>query len=311
MTIAVLSGGSSMEREVSLRSGNRVTEALRDRGHDVVTLDLDEHLVDRLIEHTIELVFLTLHGQAGEDGSIQSLLNLIGLPYTGSDATASALAWDKSVSKGILRRSGITTPDWHVLSAEAVREYGAGRALDRMAERILFPLVVKPVQGGASLGVRAVDTSEDLASALMAAFQYHPIALLERRVIGTEVAVSVVDGEPLPAVEIQPHEGPYDYAARYTHGATSFHVPARLDPGVADACADAALCAWRELGCRHVMRADLIVDADGTPWVLEIDTCPGLTETSLLPLAAQAAGLKFGDLCQRIMDVALGDSPPA
>jgi D-alanine-D-alanine ligase len=311
MTIAVLSGGSSLEREVSLRSGNRVTEALRDRGHTVVTLDLDEHLVDRLVERSVELVFLTLHGQAGEDGSIQSLLDLVGLPYTGSDATASALAWDKSVSKGVLRRSGITTPDWHVLSAEAVREYGAGRALDRMAEGILFPLVVKPVQGGASLGVRIVDAAEDLASALMAAFQYHPIALLERKIVGTEVAVSVVDGEALPAVEIQPREGSYDFAARYTHGATDFHVPARLEPAIADACAEAALRAWQVLGCRHVMRADLIVDVNGTPWVFEVDTCPGLTETSLLPLAAQAGGLDFGELCQRLIDVALAGSVPA
>jgi D-alanine-D-alanine ligase len=191
------------------------------------------------------------------------------------------------------------------LSADAVREYGAGRALDRIAEHIAFPLVVKPVQGGASLGVRAVEHADDLASAIMSAFQYHPAALLEHKIMGTEVAVSIVDGIPLPAVEIQPRGATYDYAARYTHGATDFHVPARLDARIADACAAAALRAWRGLGCRHVMRADLIVDSDGTPWVLEVDTCPGLTETSLLPLAAQAGGFEFGQLCQRILEVAL------
>jgi D-alanine-D-alanine ligase len=304
VTIAVLSGGSSLEREVSLRSGKRVTEALRDRGYDVVPLDLDDKLVHRLTDHAVELVFFALHGKAGEDGSIQSLLDLLGIPYTGSDATASALAWDKSVSKGVLRRSGVATPDWHVLSADAVRDYGAGRALDRMAEHMTFPLIVKPVQGGASLGVRAVDAAEDLASAIMSAFQYHPAALLERKIIGTEVAVSIVDGVPLPAVEIQPRGGAYDFAARYTHGATDFHVPARLDPDVADACAEAALRAWNGLGCRHVMRADLMVDVDGVPWVLEVDTCPGLTETSLLPLAAQAGGLVFDRLCERVIEVA-------
>jgi D-alanine-D-alanine ligase len=309
VTIAVLSGGSSLEREVSLRSGKRVTEALRDRGHDVVTLNLDDQLVHRLSERTVELVFLALHGKAGEDGSIQSLLDLLGVPYTGSDATASALAWDKSVSKGVLRRSGVATPDWHVLSADAVREYGAGRALDRIAEHIPFPVVVKPVQGGASLGVRAVENTDDLASAVMSAFQYHSAALLERKIVGTEVAISVVDGAPLPAVEIQPRGDVYDFAARYTHGATDFHVPARLDPEVAEACAKAALRAWRGLGCRHVMRADLIVDADGAPWVFEVDTCPGLTETSLLPLAAQAAGLEFGQLCERVIDVARAGAP--
>jgi D-alanine-D-alanine ligase len=311
VTVAVLSGGSSLEREVSLRSGKRVTEALRDHGHNVVSMDLDDQLVQRLSEHAVELVFLALHGKAGEDGSIQSLLDLLGVPYTGSDATASALAWDKSVSKGILRRSGVATPDWYVLSADAVREYGAGRALDRIGEHIAFPLVIKPVQGGASLGVRAVEHVDDLAAAIMSAFQYHSAALLERKIIGTEVAVSIVDGVPLPAVEIQPRGEVFVFAARYTHGATDFHVPARLDAGVADACATAALRAWRGLGCRHVMRADLIVDADGTPWVLEVDTCPGLTETSLLPLAAQAGGLEFDQLCERVLEVARTRSLPA
>lgn len=304
MSIAVLAGGSSLEREVSLRSGQRVTEALRDRGHRVLALDLDDQLVDQLLRHTIDLVFLALHGRAGEDGSIQSLLDLLGIPYTGSGATASALAWDKSVSKGVLRSAGVATPDWHVLSVDAVRDYGAGRALEGIAQSIDFPLVVKPVQGGSSLGVRLVTSPDELAPAIMSAFQYHAAALLELMVAGTEIAVSVVDGQPLPAVEIRPRDGAYDFGARYTHGATDFHVPARLDPTVADACADAALRAWRALGCRHVMRADMIVDHDGVPWLLEVDTCPGLTETSLLPLAAKAGGLGFAQLCERLVEVA-------
>lgn len=304
MTIAVLSGGSSLEREVSLRSGNRVAEALRDRGHDIVSLDLDGDLVGRLVAGGVDVVFLALHGKAGEDGSIQSLLDLLAVPYTGPDAAASAVAWDKSVSKGVLRRGGVATPDWNVVSVEAVREYGAGRAFDRLAMRLDFPLVVKPVQGGASLGVRVVDRPDDLPEAVMAAFHYHPAALLERLVNGTEVAVSIIDGEALPPVEITPRDGVYDFAARYTHGATDFHVPARLDDMATAACAEQARRAWTALGCRHVMRADMLVDADGTPWVIEVDTCPGLTETSLLPLAASAAGIPFDRLCERLIELA-------
>ncbi len=306
MTVAVLSGGTSFEREVSLRSGKRVAEALRGRGYEVIPLDLDAQLVGALTETAVEVVFLALHGQAGEDGSIQRLLDLLGAPYTGSDATASALAWDKSVSKGVLRRNGVTTPDWQVLSADAVREYGAGQALDRIGGQLTFPLMVKPVQGGASLGVRRVERREGLAAAVMSAFHYHPAVLLEQVVAGTEVAVSIVDGTALPAVEIHAKDGAYDFAARYTHGATEFHVPARLDEHVANACADAAVQAWNTLGCRHIMRADMMVDEHGVPWVLEVDTCPGLTETSLLPLSAGAAGLPFDGLCERMIQLATG-----
>lgn len=304
MTVAVLSGGTSFEREVSLSSGKRVTEALRDRGHEVVPLDLDRELVGALTQGDVEVVFLALHGSAGEDGSIQRTLDLLDVPYTGSDATASALAWDKSISKGVLARHGASTPDWDVLSAVAVREYGVGGALDRICDRLPFPVMVKPVQGGASLGVQRVDDRADLADAAMSGFHYYPAVLLEEFIDGTEVAVSIVDGAALPAVEIHPREGVYDFAARYTHGATDFHVPARLDAATSDACAAVALQAWNVLGCRHVMRADLIVDDEGTPWILEVDTCPGLTETSLLPLAARADGLAFDALCERMLDLA-------
>ncbi|CAN5920146.1 D-alanine--D-alanine ligase [soil metagenome] len=304
MTIAVLSGGTSFEREVSLSSGRRVAEALRGRGHPVVTLDLSHELVGAVTDDAIDVVFLALHGKAGEDGTIQRMLDLLGVAYTGSDATASALAWDKSVSKGVLRRSGIATPDWQVLSAEAVREYGAGRALERIAAALTFPLMVKPVQGGASLGVRRVEVPGELADAVMSAFNYHPAVLLERVVEGTEVAVSIVDGRALPAVEIHAKEGAYDFAARYTHGATEFHVPARLDDATAEASAAVAQGAWKILGCRHVMRADMIIDPQGIPVVLEVDTCPGLTETSLLPLSARAAGIQFEALCEQLIDLA-------
>ena len=299
--VAVLAGGLSLEREVSLQSGRRVTEALEKRGHTVSQLDLDEDLVSSLAEGGFEVAFLALHGKAGEDGTIQSLLEVLGIPYTGPDAVASALAWDKGVSKGLLRRRGIATPDWVALSSDAVRDMGAARALDRIVERIGFPLVVKPAQGGASMGVRFVSAQDGLLGALVAGFSYHDVVLVERFIPGKEIAVSIVDGEALPAVEIVPKTGTYDFAARYTHGATEFFVPARLSDEALERCRAISLDSWTLTGCRHVTRADLIVDSNDQPWLLELDTCPGMTETSLLPMAARAAGWGFADLCDRIV----------
>lgn len=310
--VAVLAGGVSLEREVSLRSGRRIADALEDRGHRVLRLDLDERLVGTLAGSDIDVVSLALHGRAGEDGTIQGLLELLGLPYTGPDAVASALAWDKAVFKGLARRAGLATPDWVALSSDAVRDMGAARTLDRIVERLGIPLVVKPAQGGASMGVRRVARSDELASALMAAYSYHQVAIVERAVVGTEVAVSLVDGAALPAVEVVPREGAeYDFAARYTHGATEFFVPARLPAPVLDRCAELAVAAFELAGCRHVARADLMVDRQGQPWLLELDTCPGMTETSLLPVAASAAGWEFADLCERLVGLALRPAPAA
>lgn len=312
--IAVLAGGLSLERHVSLRSGERVAEALADRGYAVARLDLDAHSVDRLLGGGFDLAYLALHGKAGEDGTVQGLLELLGIPYTGPDALASALVWDKVVCKGLLQRSGLTTPAWTALSADAVRDLGAGRALDRVEDRLGSPVVVKPAQGGASMGVRRVEVdsgTEELSAALVGAFSYHDVALVEQFVAGTEVSVSVVAGEALPPVEIVPLHGSYDYAARYTHGETGFYVPARLDPTTLTRCEETAVAAYRTAGCRHVSRVDLIVDEAGQPWVLELDTCPGLTETSLLPLAAQTHGWAFERLCERIVRLALDDAAAA
>ncbi|MDP8977661.1 MAG: D-alanine--D-alanine ligase [Actinomycetota bacterium] len=303
--VAVLAGGLSLERDVSLRSGRRVAEALGELGHRVTRLDLDEHLVTTLSGGDFDVVFLTLHGRAGEDGTIQGLLELLDLPYTGPDSVASALAWDKAVMKGQWRRNGLPTPDWVRVTSTAVRDMGASAALDRVLTRLGHPLIVKPGQGGAALGVRLVDSADDLARALIAAFSYHDVVLAERHVSGTEVAVSVVDGEALPPVEIVPKEGTYDFVARYTHGATEFFAPARLPAAALHRCQEVALAAYTLAGCRHLTRADLIVDASGTPWLLELDTCPGMTETSLLPVAAQARGWSFEELCERMVGLAL------
>lgn len=303
--VAVLAGGVSLEREVSLRSGSRVADALIDRGYPVMRLDVDRELVRRLADATVDVAFLALHGSIGEDGTIQSILELLDIPYTGPTQLASALAWDKAVAKGIYRRAGLPTPDHVSLSAQAFRDVGVAAAIDRIAGEIGLPLVVKPAKGGSALGLSRVDDPGDLPQAVVGALSYADTVLVEAHVAGTEVAVSVLDGRPLPAVEIQPKEGSYDFSARYTAGATEFHVPARLDDDTLKRCAQVAVGAYEAAGCRHVSRADLVVDAEATPWLLELDTCPGLTDTSLLPLAARQHGLDFGDLVERLIELAL------
>ena len=304
MDVTLIAGGFSLEREVSLVSGERVGDALEARGHRVRRLDVDDLLLDHLAEQPCDVAYLALHGRTGEDGTIQGLLDLVGVPYTGSDATASALAWDKHLAKAVFARGGVPTPRWTVLSADAVRDVGARRVLPRIVERHGLPLVVKPVQGGASMGVSVVEAADGLTPALVTAFRYHPVALIEDFVAGTEVAVSVVDGEVLPPVGIAPRSARYDFAARYTAGATDFAVPAALDAAVLDRCGEVALRAIELTGAREVVRADLVVGEDGEPLVLELDTCPGMTETSLLPMAAAAHGWPFGELCDRIVRLA-------
>ncbi len=304
--VAVLSGGLSLEREISLRSGSRVADALADRGYMVDNLDVDAELVRNLAEGGYGVAFVALHGAIGEDGTIQSILELLGLRYTGPDVLASALAWDKPIAKGLYHRAGIPTPQHINLSAQAFRDIGVAAAISRVADELGFPLVVKPATGGSALGLARVERIEALPAAIVGSLSYAEAVLIERHVTGTEVAVSVLDGEALPAVEIQPKKGVYDFAARYTAGATEFHVPARLESIVLARCAELAVAAYEAVGCRHVSRADLIVEDDGSPWLLELDTCPGMTETSLLPLAAAAAGLDFGDLVERLVELALG-----
>jgi D-alanine-D-alanine ligase len=311
VSVAVLAGGLSLERDVSLRSGRRVAEALASRGHRVTRLDLDDGLVTAVATGDFDVAYLALHGKAGEDGTIQGLLDVLGLTFTGSDAVASALAWDKAVFKGLARREGLATPDWIAVSSDAVRNMGAGQTLDRVVARLGLPLVVKPSQGGAAMGVRVVHAAAELGPALMTGFSYHDHVVVERFVAGTEIAVSILDHEPLPAVEIVPRDGAaYDFAARYTHGATDFYVPARLGDAVLVRAQDLALRAYDLAGCRHVARVDMIVDTDGQPWLLELDTCPGMTETSLLPVSANSAGLAFPDLVDRIVRLAVTAHAP-
>lgn len=306
--IAVLSGGLSLEREVSLGSGGRITDALADLGHHVTRIDVDRDLIGRLEAGSFDVAVLTLHGSAGEDGTIQSLLDLIGIPFTGPDALASSLAWNKPIAQGLYARHGLSVPPRVTLSQQAFRELGASAAIDRISQALGSPLVVKPAAGGSSLGLAIVDDPSRLPQAIIGAFSYGDAVLIEQFVAGTEVAVAVLDGQALPAVEIIPKEGTYDFAARYTPGATEFHAPARLPDDVARACAHAAVSAYTAVGARHLSRADMIVDHEGRPWVLELDTCPGMTSTSLVPLAAAAADIAFPALCERLVALALRDT---
>ena len=308
MRIAVLAGGRSPEREVSLRSGHRVLAALGTIGHEAVLVDPGEvPLAEALAERAPDMCYLTLHGNQGEDGSVQRLLELLRIPYTGTGPYDCQVAFDKVLAKDALHRAGISTPVWAVVEDRALRDLGAGSALGAVLERVGLPCVVKPSRSGSAMGVGFVDRAADLAGAVMAALAFSGAAVVEAKVEGMEVAVGLVGTpwETLPLVEIVPKGGVYDYAARYTAGATEYFAPARLGEEVAAACTEAGADAARALGLRDVTRVDAIVDTDGRPWVLEVNMAPGMTETSLLPMAAQAAGRSLADLCDGVLRSAL------
>ena len=306
--VLVLAGGLSHERDVSLRSGRRVAEALRDRGFEVEVRDVDSTLLASLREDPPACVLPLLHGATGEDGAIREVLELAGIPYVGSGPAACRVAFDKPVAKTIVTAAGVTTPPAVVLPHETFRELGAAAVMTAMAERLGLPLIVKPARGGSALGCTVVHSAADLPSAMVDAFAYGDTALVERFVAGAEVAVAVYDdGEgprTLPIVGIVPDGGVYDYTARYTAGSTEFTVPARLDDDVAAACADVALRAHRALGLRDLSRTDLIVDAEGTVWFLEVNVAPGMTETSIVPLAVEASDVEMGELVGRLVRAA-------
>lgn len=305
--VLVLAGGLSYEREVSLHSGRRVVDALRAIGVEAELADVDSQLLPALTADPPSAVFLALHGATGEDGAIRDVLDLMGLPYVGSDAAACRLAFDKPSAKATVRAAGLLTPDSVALPHATFRELGAAAVLDRIVERLGLPLMVKPARGGSALGASVVRTREELPSAMVGCFSYGEVALVESFVTGVEVAVSVVDtgGGPvaLPATEITPLAGTFDYAARYTAGMTEYHCPARLSPEEASAVADAALTAHRALGLRDLSRTDLIV-AGGAAHFLEVNVSPGMTETSLLPLSADAADIDLGTLCRELLQQA-------
>lgn len=304
--IVVLAGGLSHERDVSLRSGRRVAQALRDQGRDVVESDLGADLIDLLRSLENPVAFPVLHGGVGEDGGLQQVLTLLDVPYVGSAPASCRRSFNKAVGGPLLAEAGLARPHMAALPHDMFRELGAAALVAALAERIGFPMMVKPARSGSALGCTKVTAEAELPSAMVGAYSYGDLAVIEEFIEGTEVAVCVLelDGEltALPAVEIRPNSGFYDYTARYTAGETRFIVPAAVSDEVARACADAALTAHRVLGLRDLSRADIIVRPDGTPVIIETNSAPGMTETSLLPQAVEAAGWNFGLLCAQLVD---------
>ena len=305
LRVVVLAGGLTFEREVSLSSGTQVAEELTRAGVDAELRDADSELLPGLAAAPADAVFIALHGATGEDGSLRAVLDLAGVPYVGSPAAACRLAWDKPAAKSVVRSAGGTTPDWVALPHSTFRELGAGAVLDLIVARLGLPLMVKPASGGSALGVQKVARVEDLPAAMVSCFAYGDTVMVERFVEGTELAVSVVDlgdgPQALPAVELAPASGVFDYTARYTPGLTEYHTPARIPDDVAARAAELAVTVHRELGLADLSRTDAIVDAEGQVHFLEVNVSPGLTETSMFPMAVEAAGHDLGELLAALL----------
>lgn len=305
MKLAVLRGGRSAEREVSLRSGAQVEEALRGLGHEVVGVDLDAATWDTLRDGGFACVFNALHGRLGEDGAVQGMLELLGIPYTGSGILASALCMDKSRSNSVMAGAGLHIPDFEELE---IKEGVAADVVERLVSRFGLPIVVKPVREGSTIGLTIAKDADECASGLALAARYDRRVLVQRFVAGTEITVGVLatpDVQVLPTLEIVSDNPTYDYDAKYTAGKSHHIIPARIEERARATSADAAARAFVLLGCAGMARVDIIVDAKSTPWILEVNTVPGLTEVSLLPDAARAAGVAFDQLCQRLVDHAI------
>ncbi len=310
--VLVLAGGISHERDVSLRSGRRAADSLASHGLQVELRDPDATLLAYLRESRPDVVFPALHGASGEDGALRGLLDFMGVPYVGSRADAARLAWDKPTAKTVVTRAGVRTPASIALPRDAFRELGANSILEEISDEFSGPLVVKPAQGGSSQGVTMVDDRSLLPRAMVDAYTYWDVALIEQKITGTEIAVGIIDSGDgpvaLPAVEIEPLSGVYSFEARYNAGETRFYVPARIEPDAAARAAETALAAHRALGLRHLSRVDLIIDGAGTPWFLEANVMPGLTETSVLPQALEAAGHDLGWVYATLAEAAITES---
>lgn len=311
--LVVLAGGLTHERDVSLRSGSRIAEALRRRGHEVAVRDADDALIPWLVQHRPDAAMIALHGGRGENGAVQGILEMAGVPFVGTASHDCRFGWDKPTAKNLLRRAGYPTPDWFTLSHSTFRDLGAPALIDLLVGSLGLPIMLKPHQGGSALGANVVHEAADLPAALVSSFAYGEVVLVEKFVTGTELAISVVeervDGvmtpRALPAVEVSFPGDVFDYEARYTAGMTTYHTPARLPDDVAAAAADLAVAAHRVLGLRDVSRTDAVVDAEGRVQFLEVNVSPGLTETSMLPMASEADGLDIGVLYSRLLEAAI------
>jgi len=306
--VAVLRGGRSAEREVSLRSGAQVEHALAARGHSVAGIDPDLTTWDVLRDGGFDCVFNALHGRLGEDGTVQGMLELLGLPYTGSGVLASALCMDKARANAMMAAAGLHIPMFEEME---VKEGVAAEVVEKLVATYGLPVVIKPVREGSTIGLTIAKDSEDVASGLVLAARYDRRVMIQKFAAGTEITVGVLatpELQVLPTLEIVSDNPVYDYDAKYTAGKSHHIIPARISERAQADASEAAKRAFVELGCAGMARVDIIVDEHSNPWVLEVNTVPGLTEVSLLPDAAKAAGIAFDEMCQRLVDHAVGRS---
>ncbi len=302
----MIKGGRSLERVVSLHSGARVEDALAGLGHEAIPFDAGEELVGALKRERPDVAFIALHGPGGEDGTVQELLEILSIPHTGPGVAACLRSMDKVATKHILRERGIPTPDWVAFNSTAFGELGAADALAEIEAGLGFPLVIKPAGQGSALGVRFAASKDEVPQALVSAFSYDDRVLLERHVDGRELAVSLLDGDPLPVVEVEAREEDrFNYEARYEIGRTTYTCPAGLSAGQEARVREVAVATWEALGCEGFSRVDVMLGAAG-PEVLELNAIPGLTDTSLLPMSCEAAGISFEQFVARALELAIG-----
>lgn len=308
MSVIVIAGGLSHERDISLRSGRRVSAQLATAGHDVVQADMDASLLPLLDEHPDAVVVPMLHGGLGEDGALRDVLETLRVPFVGSSGQAARRTFNKPVATPLVVAAGVATPDQVALPQDVFKELGAERVMGALGERLGFPLVVKPAASGSALGVAMVGSIGELPTALVGAFAYGNTVVIEEFIDGSEVAVTIVDEGAgpvaLPIVEVHPASGMYNYEARYTAGQTRFVTPPELPDDVAARVADAAVAAHQALGLTQLSRMDMIVRADCEPVFLEGNVAPGMTETSLAPLAFEAAGRSIADVFTALVEQA-------
>ena len=289
-------GGVSSEREISVESGNAILSALKEKGYNTLSIDVDRDIAQRITSEEIDIAFIALHGKWGEDGTIQGLLEIMGIPYTGSGVLASALAMNKPMTKRVLRFHNLLTPDFQITDNEKVRE---GKL--KQDVRIKFPVVVKPVSEGSTIGVSFVENENGLPGAVEEAGKYSDKIIIEEFIHGPEITVGILNGRPLPVVEIIPRGGFYDYKSKYTKGMTDYIIPARLTDEELLNVQNIGLKTYEAIGCHGVARVDMILDSKKVPYILEINTIPGMTPISLIPKAAGHAGLTFNDLVEEIL----------
>ena len=307
--IAVLMGGRSLEREFSIKSGQRVSNALRKLGHNVIRLDVDENIVENLTSRKIDLAYVALNGKDGEDGTIQEILEVLNIPYTGPGVYANILSFDKIISKQIFINHGIPTPPFYFLNTSSFRELGSSKLLPFILKKIGLPMVIKPSAQGSALGVRLVNKKEDITEAIIYALSYSKKVILEKYIEGVELAVSIIGKENpriLPIVEIVPKKNFFDFESRATVGKTDYFVPARISSAEEKKVKEIAMAANDSLKCSKLSRVDIILDRkEKIPYVLELNTSPGMTNTSLLPMAAEQAGITFEELVNEIIEMSL------